>query len=120
MAKTFELKITDPDGIVYETDKATSLIIPSAGGFMVILADHEPVIAEMKLGVAELKEEGAEPLRIVVSGGFVEVLDNTVMMLAEAAEREDEIDTERAERANEHALKLQLMLEMHFVSCSEI
>ena len=106
MAKTFELKITDPDGIVYETDKATSLIIPSAGGFMGILADHAPVIAEMKLGVATLEEEGKDTLRIVVSGGFVEVLDNTVMMLAEAAEREDEIDTERAERAKENALKL--------------
>lgn len=106
MAKTFELKVTDPDGIVYETDKATSLIIPSAEGFMGILADHAPVIAELKLGVATLEEEGKEPLRIVVSGGFVEVLDNTVMMLAEAAEREDEIDTERAERAKEQALKL--------------
>ena len=104
MAKTFELKVTDPDGIVYETDKAISLIIPSAGGFMGILADHAPVIAELQLGVATLLEEGKEPLRIVVSGGFVEVLDNTVMMLAEAAEREDEIDTERAERAKEHAL----------------
>lgn len=104
--KTFTVEITAPDRNVFTSTEVVSIIIPSTEGFMGILANHAPIIAGVTLGTVTIRSSDNSTLKIAISGGFTEVMDNKVLILAETAEREDEIDIRRAEQARENALRL--------------
>lgn len=75
---------------------------PGAEGTLGILPNHAALISLLDAG--ELKiTKGGRVEHMVVFGGFVEVLNNRVVILADSAERVDEIDIERAERARGRA-----------------
>lgn len=71
---------------------------PGAEGTLGILPNHAALISLLDAGELVIKKGGIED-RMVVFGGFIEVLNNKVLVLADSAERIDEIDVERAEKA---------------------
>jgi F-type H+-transporting ATPase subunit epsilon len=78
--------------------------IPVLGGYIGVLPGHTPLLAEM--GVGELSyRDGNRVYSCTASGGFVEVLADRVIVLADAAERAEEIDVPRAQAALDRAQK---------------
>lgn len=75
---------------------------PGAEGTLGILPNHAALISLLDAGELIIKKGNQED-RMVVFGGFIEVLNNKVLVLADSAERIDEIDVDRAERARERA-----------------
>lgn len=78
--------------------------VPGAGGELGILPGHTPMISQLRTGVLTYAQ-GPTSKRLHVSGGFVEVRDDRVAVLADLAERPEEIDAARARLAREHAEK---------------
>ncbi len=101
MADTFQLEIVTPEKKLIDT-AAEEIQIPGKNGYLGILPGHAPLITE--LGVGEIKFHArGEQQRLAVAWGFAEVLPGKVTVLAESAERPDEIDVERARKAKERA-----------------
>ena len=81
MAKLFDLTIVTPDEVLYE-GKASSLVAPCALGYLGVLGDHAPLIANMKSGKITLKEaSGKSILFNSASNGFLQVLKNNVTII---------------------------------------
>jgi F-type H+-transporting ATPase subunit epsilon len=83
-------------------DTADMVIAPGAEGVLGILPRHAPMIALLKAGELRLKK-GADELAVVVTGGVMQVQPTKVTVLADAAERAEEIDEARAREAIERA-----------------
>jgi F-type H+-transporting ATPase subunit epsilon len=104
MADTFTLEVVTPARqVVRETVEEAQ--IPVAGGYIGVLPGHTPLIAEMGTGELSYRAAG-HTHSCAATGGFVEVLPDRVIVLADNAERGDEIDVARAQRDREHAEKL--------------
>ena len=88
------LEIVTPEKKVL-SEAVDSVTIPTASGEVGILQNHAPLISSLKAGVLAYTKAGATE-RMVVSGGFVEVSQNNVSILADVAETADEIDVEKA------------------------
>ncbi len=104
MANT-HIEVVTPSRTLYSGD-AEMLVCRSAGGEIAFLADHMPYIGVLEPGVVRVvgaEEAGGGEVRIAAHGGFVEVQDNQVIMLADVAEVADEIDVDRARRAEQEA-----------------
>jgi F-type H+-transporting ATPase subunit epsilon len=76
--------------------------IPGKNGYLGILPGHAPLITELSVGEISYRVNGLSHY-LAVAWGFAEVLPTRVTVLAESAERAEEIDVERARRAKEHA-----------------
>lgn len=99
--RTLTLEVITPEVVALRTE-STSVIVPGVDGQLGILCDHAPLLAGLKPGVITYKtESGTEHL--VVSGGFIEVSNNRVSILAPAAEKAADIDFGRAEAAKKRA-----------------
>ena len=103
MADTFELEIVTPEKLVVK-DVAEEAQIPGKNGYMGILPGHAPLISELAVGEITYRTSGVTK-HISVAWGFAEVLPDKVTILAETAERPDEIDISRAQKAKERAEK---------------
>src|SRR5438128_7950263 len=103
MADQLQLEVVTPDRRVL-AEAVSSVTVPGRGGEMGILPGHAPLISELQTGVLSYTE-GGTTLQLHVSGGFVEVNDDRVAVLAEVAERPDEIDAARARLSREHMEK---------------
>ena len=101
MAETFRLEITTPERLLVRADAAEAQI-PGRNGYLGILPEHAPLISELRAGQITYRE-GSRVERLAVSWGFVEVLSNRVTVLAETAEKAEEIDVPRAEKARQRA-----------------
>lgn len=101
-----QFKIVTPEKVVFEAE-VYQATLPVEGGDVTILPEHIPYIGALKAGELVLrKEAGSEEISLVTSGGFVEFHGNTLMILADTAERAEEIDLARAEEARQRAEKL--------------
>src|SRR3954470_215064 len=101
MAATFQLEIVTPERLLV-SDAAEEMQIPGKNGYLGILPQHAPLITE--LGVGEITyRKGTQTQHLAVAWGFAEVLPDKVTILAEVAEKAEEIDVERARRAKERA-----------------
>jgi F-type H+-transporting ATPase subunit epsilon len=101
MAATFQLEIVTPERLLV-SDSAEEVQIPGKSGYLGILPQHAPLITE--LGVGEISyRKGGKTEHLAVAWGFAEVLPDKVTILAEIAEKAEEIDVERARRAKEQA-----------------
>jgi F-type H+-transporting ATPase subunit epsilon len=100
--KAFKLRIITPNRIVFQGE-ATSLSAPGTQGGFQILYNHAPFISTITIGEIKVKNTNGNDARFATSGGFVEVKDNDIVVLAETAEPAGEIDTERAKSANDRA-----------------
>ena len=103
MAETFQLEVVTPEKKVVET-AAEEVQIPGGNGYLGVLPGHAPLITELSVGEIKFRM-GTEEERLAVAWGFAEVLPEKVTILAETAERPEEIDVERARRAKERAEK---------------
>ena len=101
MTDTFQLEIVTPSRLLVK-DAAEEVQIPALGGYLGILPGHAPLITELAVGAITYKAGGAEHT-LSVAWGFAEVLQDKVTILAEAAERPQEIDIERAQKARDRA-----------------
>lgn len=87
-------------------DKVASVQLPGASGELGILPGHAPLITELGNGELSYRASGgAEPVVLAVLSGFAEVLPGRVTVLAETAERPEEIDVQRAKEALARAEK---------------
>ena len=104
MADTFEIEIVTPERVV-ERDVVTELQLPTTNGYIGVLAGHAPLITELGIGEISYKADG-QTYKIAVAWGFAEVLPNKTTILAEVAERAEDIDVARAQKAKERAEEL--------------
>lgn len=77
------------------------VIAPGSEGVLGILPHHTPLLTALTYGELQIKKEGDEDLFFAISGGFMEVLPDHVIVMADAAERAAEIDLERAQAARQ-------------------
>ena len=104
MADSLTLEVVTPDRqVVRET--VSEVQVPARNGFLGVLPGHTPLLTELGIGALSYKK-GAETRYVAVIGGFAEVLGDRVIVLAEAAERPEEIDVVRAQTALASAEKL--------------
>jgi len=103
MAETLQLEVVTPERRVL-SESVNSVTVPGRNGEMQLLPGHAALISELKTGVLSYTQDGTA-FQLHVSGGFVEVSDDRVSVLAEIAERPEEIDAARARLAREHTEK---------------
>jgi F-type H+-transporting ATPase subunit epsilon len=101
MAETIQLEIVTPERLVVN-DTAEYIEIPGKTGYLGVLPGHAPLITELAVGEISYNNAG-KTKRLAVAWGFAEVLQNKVTILAETAEKAEEIDTARAEAAKKKA-----------------
>src|SRR5271165_3274609 len=101
MADTFQLEIVTPDKLLVK-DTADEVQIPGKAGYMDVLPGHAPLITELMIGEIAYKHGGTTQ-RLSVAWGFAEVLPDKVTILAQTAERAEEIDVKRAQEAKTRA-----------------
>ena len=101
--KAFKLEVITPDRVVMTDGGVASAVLPGSQGYMGILAGHAPLMAELNIGQIDIRRSDGTTDAIAISGGFMEVLSNTVTVLADTAELAGEIDEERAEEAKRRA-----------------
>jgi F-type H+-transporting ATPase subunit epsilon len=101
MAETIQLEIVTPERLV--VNEAVEYIeIPGKTGHLGVLPGHAPLISELAAGELTYRM-GNQTKRVAVAWGFAEVLQTKVTILAETAEKAEEIDTARAEAAKKKA-----------------
>ena len=99
---SFALEIVTPERVVY-SGQVESVQAPGSRGSFGVLAGHMPLLTSLQVGALRFAEEGGARVLMAVSGGFAEVCRERVTVLAETAERADEIDTQRAESSRQRA-----------------
>lgn len=92
---------------VFAEEDVSEVVVPGIEGELTVLPQHAPLLTMIKPGVMRIGK-GGEDIDVAITGGFLEVRDDRVTILADAAERAEEIDAVRAEearRAAERALE---------------
>jgi len=95
-------EIVTAERTVFEGD-VDMIIAPGVAGQLGILPHHAPLMTALTYGELVLRREGQEDEYIAIGGGFMEVGPERVTILADSAERAEEIDLERAEAARQRA-----------------
>ena len=103
MADQLQLEVVTPERRVL-AEAVNSVTVPGRNGDMQILPGHAALISELQTGVLAYNQGGTAQ-QLHVSGGFIEVNNDKVSVLAEIAERPEEIDAARARLAREHTEK---------------
>jgi len=93
------LEVATPDRLLIKED-VLQVEVPAADGVLGILPDHAPLVSALGSGaLAYTTQAGGQRRFVAISGGWVEVVNNRVRVLADKAELGEEIDTKRAEEA---------------------
>jgi len=104
METTIKFKIVTPEKVIYE-DEVFQVTIPTIDGEITILANHIPLVSVLKAGEMIIKDKDGQHI-MALAGGFLEIKQNNeLIVLADNAERIEEIDLERAEKARIRAEK---------------
>lgn len=115
--KTLHLKLITPVKIMFERD-VDSVSIPTRLGQITVLPTHDEIVSILEPGELIVRHEGKN-FPLAVTGGIVEVFENTLAILADSAEHANDIDLERAEtRAKELARKLKSEVRLDFTTYS--
>ena len=101
MPDSIRLEIVTPERQVLD-EVVDEVVLPSVEGSMGVLPGHAPLLARLDPGEVSYRKGGTRRY-LSISGGFAEVLRDSVSVLARTAERAEEIDVERARRARAHA-----------------
>lgn len=100
---SIKFKIVTPEKTVVE-EEIYQALLPIEGGEITVLPNHIPYIGSLQAGEILLRHEmNGEETSLATSGGFIEFHDNTLVVLADTAERAEEIDLARAEEAQQRA-----------------
>jgi F-type H+-transporting ATPase subunit epsilon len=103
MADKIQLEVVTPEKVALR-EAVDEVTVPGLEGELGILPDHTPLISSLKTGVLSYRQ-GSDRRQLHVSGGFVEIQADRVSVLSDVAEKPEEIDLERAQRARERAEK---------------
>lgn len=103
--KTIKLEIVTPERVVSRL-VVQQVTVPTTTGEITVLPEHIPLISILEPGIIEVKQEDGTLEVMSVSGGFIEVLKDKVVILADTAERADELDEERIKTAQARAEEL--------------
>ena len=95
------LQVIALDRVTYEDD-VDVVVLPGIDGQLGVLPRHAPIVTALQAGEIQVRKAGDE-VSIAVSGGFVQVSPEAVIVLADAAEHAEEIDVERAQTARDRA-----------------
>ncbi|MDD5626041.1 MAG: ATP synthase F1 subunit epsilon [Patescibacteria group bacterium] len=117
--KTIEFEIVTPERVVLK-EEVLQATIPTQSGEITILPDHIPLVSILNPGVIELKKPSGENEIISVSGGFVEILKNKIIILADTAELAIELDEQRIEEARKRAEEMKKSKDIDDVQFAEI
>lgn len=98
---TMQVAVVTGEREIYRGE-ADMVIAPGVEGEMGILPNHAALLTALKTGEMRIKLAGAEE-DLFISGGFLEVYNNTVTVLADVAEHAEDIDNARAEEARHRA-----------------
>jgi F-type H+-transporting ATPase subunit epsilon len=101
MATPFTLEVVTPERVVLEQEVDT-VVARGAEGDLGILHGHEPLVTPLPVGELMYRTDGEER-HLAISGGFMQVRPDRVTILADVAERSEEIDLQRAEEARRRA-----------------
>lgn len=101
MAKTQRLDIVTPEKVVF-SEEIEFIVAPGSVGELGILPEHAPLVTSLKVGVMRV-QQGGKFFKVAVSGGFMEVKSSRVVVLADTAERADQINVDRANAAKQRA-----------------
>ena len=96
--RSFTVDIVTPERVLVH-DTATYLQAPGVQGSFGILPNHAPLLSELSVGELRYRRENGQEVRLAIGGGFLQIFNNEVSVLADTAERAEEIDVERARRA---------------------
>ena len=96
-----KIEVVTAERLVY-SDSVDMIVAPGTEGELGILPHHSPLMTLLKPGELLIKK-GDEEIELAVTGGFVEVRPDRVIVLADAAEKAEEIDEARAEAAKKRA-----------------
>lgn len=99
-----KLEIVTVERLLY-SGEVDMVVAPGADGVMGILPHHAPLLTSLKFGDLMVRKAGEEDLDFAIGGGIMEVQPDKVTVLADAAERADEINVERAAAARDQAQK---------------
>ncbi len=103
-SKSFSIEIITPKHVIFEGE-VVAVFAPGTCGNFEILKNHAPFISSMTIGEIRIRQEDGYDDYYATSGGFVEVHQNKVLILAETCEKASDIDLNKAKEAHEHALK---------------
>lgn len=110
----FNVEIVTPERVVLR-DEVTSLVAPGVLGSFGVLANHAPLLAELTPGELRFRKNSAEEVRMSIGGGFLQVFNNQVTVLADSAEKPEDINIDRARaslaRAREELIRAQAALD---------
>jgi F-type H+-transporting ATPase subunit epsilon len=104
MAENIRLEVVTPDKEVVN-EMAQIVMAPGSSGEFGVLSGHTPFMTSLKTGAIHYRDESGKDRYVFVSGGFAEALPDKVTVLAESAERMEDIDPERAKEAMQRAEK---------------
>ena len=99
---TFYAQILTPEGSIFEGD-VTGVKMPGSLGSFEVKQNHANLVSSLDIGEIRVRKAEGDDQYIAVAGGFVEVNNNKLTLLAEIAEPAADIDVERAEKAIENA-----------------
>lgn len=98
---TIKLDIVTAERVVF-SDDVDMVVAPGQDGEMGILPHHAPLMTTLKAGQLIVRKDSEESI-MAIGGGFMEVLPDRIIVLADTAERAEEIDIARAEEAKQRA-----------------
>ena len=104
LPEAIELVIVTPEKQLLR-GKAAGVQMPGENGYLGILPGHAPLMTELGIGELSYQDGGGKPAHVAIVRGFAEVLPDRVTILAETAERAEEIDVQRAKNALARAEK---------------
>jgi len=102
--KLLHIEIVSPSKPIFNGE-VISITLPGTEGNFQVLYNHAPILSSLTIGIIKIEDVNGNKRNISTSGGSVEVKNNSVVVLANSAEFEDEIDTNRAQKAKERAEK---------------
>lgn len=97
-----KLDIVTAERVIF-SDDVDVIVAPGIEGQLGVLPHHAPLMTILQPGELLIKKKGGEEFSLAITGGFLEVRPDRVVILADAAERADEIDIARAEEAKRRA-----------------
>ncbi|HZS54188.1 MAG TPA: ATP synthase F1 subunit epsilon [Bryobacteraceae bacterium] len=101
MADTFQLEVATPERLLVD-EQVTQAELPGQNGYLGILAGHAPLMSALGPGVLSYEDSAGSHV-LAIAGGFVEVSDNRVRVLADEAEAPQDIQVDKARQQLEQA-----------------
>jgi len=98
MADSFQFELVSPEKLLM-SEAVTAVSVPGSEGFFTVMASHAPVMTTVKPGIVIVTKEGGAEEKIFVRGGFADVNEKGLTLLAEQAEPADQVDISALEQS---------------------